>query len=282
MNLSTLKTFLAIVETGSLVRASEHLNVTQSTVTTRLKALETELGQTLIHRNRTPVALTATGLRFKRYAEAMTDLWQQARQETSLPVGVEGMCNLGCHMDLWPSLGQRAFAVFRSRHENAAISAWPGEQTQLDQWLGTGLVDVALSYRVGTHENQVTHTLEPEQLILVSTNPDSPVRFDPGYVYVDGGEEFARRHAASYADASIAQISFGSAVWGLQYILANGGTAYLPERLAQPHLAAGRLHLLAQAPTFSRNVYLITNNARAGEWSWLPEALRQDYSAGNG
>jgi DNA-binding transcriptional LysR family regulator len=47
MNLANLETFLKIVETGSLVRASEALNVTQSTVTARMKSLEDELGQTL-------------------------------------------------------------------------------------------------------------------------------------------------------------------------------------------------------------------------------------------
>jgi DNA-binding transcriptional LysR family regulator len=36
MNLTSLQTFLAILETGSLVRAADKLNVTQSTVTARL------------------------------------------------------------------------------------------------------------------------------------------------------------------------------------------------------------------------------------------------------
>ena len=36
MNIVNLQTFLSIVETGSLVRASEQLNVTQSTVTAPL------------------------------------------------------------------------------------------------------------------------------------------------------------------------------------------------------------------------------------------------------
>ena len=52
MHLAALQTFLAIVETGSLVRASQRLNVTQSTVTARLKGLEAELGQTLLYRQK--------------------------------------------------------------------------------------------------------------------------------------------------------------------------------------------------------------------------------------
>jgi len=50
MNLVTLKTFLAVVQTGNLNKAADLLNVTQSTVTARLDALDTELGQSLLLR----------------------------------------------------------------------------------------------------------------------------------------------------------------------------------------------------------------------------------------
>ena len=71
MNLSELRTFLTIVETGSLVRASHILNVTQSTVTARLKSLEDEIGQTLIIRNKSGATMTAAGVRLHRYADTI-------------------------------------------------------------------------------------------------------------------------------------------------------------------------------------------------------------------
>jgi len=270
MNLAALQTFLAIVETGSLVRASERLNVTQSTVTARLKGLEAELGQTLMHRQKSGVALTSSGFKFRRYAEAMTGMWRQARQETSLPAGIEAVCNMGCQMDLWPGLGRRLLAAIRRDHPGTAVSAWPGEQAELDQWIATGLIDAALTYRPSAHEGRTTHALAPERLVLVSTRAESPLRFDPGYVYVDAGEEFGRRHAEAYADAGTAKISFGSAIFALDYLLDHGGSAYLPERLAGPHLAAGRLHRLPGAPDFERKTYLITNDTAAPAWPWLP------------
>ena len=67
MNLTELRTFLTIIETGSLVRASEQLNVTQSTVTARLKSLEDELGQTLINRQKSGASLTGAGVRLQRF-----------------------------------------------------------------------------------------------------------------------------------------------------------------------------------------------------------------------
>ena len=275
MNLTELRTFLAIVETGSLIRASERLNVTQSTVTARLKGLEAELGQTLLHRQKSGALLTSAGIKFKRYAEAMTELWRQARQETSLPAGVESVCNIGCHIDLWPRLGQRLFTeVFRD-HPTTALSAWPGHQLLLEEWFATGLIEAALTYRPSTRENHTTHRLREERLILVSTNPDAPLRFDPGYVYVDLGEDFGRGHAAAYADASVAKTSFGCAVWALDHLLENGGTAYLPERLAAAHLEAGILHRIVAGPVFARTAFLVTNDATAASWPWLEDLIER-------
>lgn len=273
MNLTILQTFLAIVETGSLVRASERLNVTQSTVTARLKALEDNLGQVLVHRQKTGASLTSSGRKFKRSAEAMLELWQQARQEMSLPKGIEAICRIGCHMDLWPYLGKRLFDELYKERASLALSAWPGEQMELDHWMGTGLVDAALTYRPTAHDNQTVHALAPEKLILVSDRPDSPIRFDPFYVYVDAGEDFGRRHAAAYANADTAKITFGSAVWALDHILEHEGSAYVPEGLAAPHLASGLLYQVAEAPTFTRSIYLITNKTDGADWSWLAKLV---------
>ena len=272
MQLSALQTFLAIVETGSLVRASERLNVTQSTVTARLKTLEDELGQTLLVRQKSGATLTASGLKLKRYAEVMTALWQQAKQETSLPKGIEAVCNIGCDPDLWPLFGERFFSTLRAANPALALSVWPGSGAELSGWLESGVVDVALSWQPGARAGQTVHALPEQDLVLVSTNPDAPLRFDPGYVFVEAGEEFGRNHAAAYADAGVANISFGSPVWGLEFLLREGGTAYLPEGLVEAHLTSGALHRII-APVFQRGAYLITNDAAVAGWEWLTPAI---------
>lgn len=275
MNLAALRTFLAIVETGSLIRASERLNVTQSTVTARLKGLEDELGQSLFVRQRTGARLTAAGARFHRYAATMSDLWTQALQETALPQGIESVCNIGCHTDLWPGLGRRLFEAVRTRAPSVALSAWPGGPSDLDAWLQADLVNVALSFQPYRRDGRTTRPILRERLVLVSTRPEAPARFDPGYVFVDGGEDFGRQHAVAYADADTATVSFGSAVWALEHLLAHGGSAYLPERLAADAEAGGRLFRIAGAPAFSRTVYAITNDAAAAEWPWLEPMIAE-------
>ena len=261
------------METGSLVRASERLHISQSTVTARLKALENELGQSLLQRNKSGIQLTAAGYKFKRYAGVMLDLWRQARQETSLPDSVEIVCNLGCHIDLWPLVGRRALQEIRHRFPAAAFSAWQGQGAQLEQWLKSGLVDVALTYRMNTAEEQAAIRLFEERLVLVSDQDDSPMRFDPDYIFVEAGEEFGRDHAAAYSDAGTAKYSFGCAVWALEHLLDVGGSAYLPEPLVKDYLDQGRLFPVKEAPCFRRVAYLRSGQSSGQSWAWLADLI---------
>ena len=273
MNITVLQTFLTILEAGSLIRASAQLNVTQSTVTARLQTLERELGQTLIKRDKSGVSPTAAGLRLKRYAETMTGLWQQARQDTALSKSMNDICNIGCHVDLWDHLGRRFFSHVREHAPDVAISVWKGSVAEASQWLDDGRTDVSLNYAPGYKAGQAATPLPPDRIVLVSTDPDAPMRFDPGYVYVEAGEEFGRWHAAEYADADIARISFGSSDLGLEHLLEVGGSAYLPDRIVKPLVQMARLHYIAEAPEYERPVYLSVNSEAAGKWPWLAEGL---------
>ncbi len=272
MNLTGLETFLSIVETGSLVRAAEKLHVSQSTITTRLQTLEREVGAPLMVRQKSGVELTPAGRRFQRHAIVMVELWDQATQDVARPGSVDVVCSIGSHVDLWPGPGRAFFNAIRAGHDNAAITVTSGDQAEIERLLRSGLIDVAFTYEVAVHHNQTIRALPVERLLLVSDRMDSPMRFDPKYIYVEGGEDFRRRHAATYSDADTARISFGHASWALDEILTNGGSAYLPERLVTEHLAARRLHLVANAPEFTRNAYVVLSE-RAAEWEWLTPLL---------
>lgn len=277
-------TFLAIVESGNMARASERLNVTQSTVTARLKALEGELGQTLLQRanKNSEVSLTSHGFRFKRYAEAMADLWQQAHRETTLDEGTGAVCDIGCHLDLWSSLGMEMIDGIHHTHPATVVSAWPGNQVLVEQWLRTNLIHAAITYEITVLESQTAHALEDEQLVLYSTRPDSKMAYDGDYVFVDAAHgQFSRLHARAYAHADIAKVSFGSAVWALNYLQRHGGSAYLPTHLATQPLMDGVLYPVLNAPEFSRKRHLVINNAAADNWPWLSELVAQLSMAGN-
>ena len=279
MNLSTIQTFLAIAEVGQLNRAAERLHVTQSTITARLNTLESELGQTLFQRRKSGAELTSAGFRFQRYAQLMMDTWRQARQETALPANIDTSFNLGCHTDLWQGLGSDMFEYLHDHHPEVAISAWSGEQPELDRWLGSGLIDAALGYSPDTRENRRAYRLREDRLVLVSTRQRALMRWDPDYIYVDSGEAFRKSHAATYADGDSPTVTLASSSWACDYLLKKGGSGYLPLRVIEGLLEQGRLFRVSGAAEFSRSVYLVVNRDAVLNWPFLPTILdRAGYS----
>lgn len=269
VNITALQTFLAIVDTGNLVRASQKLNVTQSTVTARLKSLEEELGQQLLNRQKSGTTLTPAGTKLLRYARIMTGLWRQARYETGLPAGLSSVCTFGCDRELWHGPGRAFFDGVVQGHPDMAVSVQQGSGRELEDWLAAGLVDVILTYGASARGNQTVYALPPEELVLYSDREVTSIRADPKYIFVDHGEDYRRAHGETYHDAGIARVSFDSSWWALQFLLQRGGSAYLPRALATSHVTEGRLYELREAPIYSRKKMLVVNDSAAANWDWF-------------
>lgn len=90
-----VEAFLAIIQTGNLKKAAAMLNLTQATVSYRLKTLEQIMGRTLIERNKGShtVTLTTFGRNFVDVAERWrvlkleTDALRSDRPELCLSIG---------------------------------------------------------------------------------------------------------------------------------------------------------------------------------------------------
>ena len=61
MSISKYQVFLKVVSCGTFTKAAEALNFTQSGISHAITSLESELGITLLSRNRGGVVLTADG-----------------------------------------------------------------------------------------------------------------------------------------------------------------------------------------------------------------------------
>lgn len=81
MNIAGIDIFLSIVEHGTISRAADVLFLSQSTVSTRLKVLEEELGTPLIKRKKGQryIELTPYGKAFVPIAERWISLWKDTR-----------------------------------------------------------------------------------------------------------------------------------------------------------------------------------------------------------
>ncbi|WP_279480632.1 LysR substrate-binding domain-containing protein [Aureimonas sp. SK2] len=77
LDLDQLRTFVAIVDTGSFTRAAEEVFKTQSAVSMQVRRLEERLGADLFERNGRAVKLTEDGARLLTYARRMLALSQE-------------------------------------------------------------------------------------------------------------------------------------------------------------------------------------------------------------
>lgn len=276
MNIQLARTFLEVLEAGNLNKAAERLNVTQSTVTMRINALEDALGQRLLVRSKSGVGLTNAGFKFRRYAEMLVQIWHQAQQEIALPEPFEGTLNIGYEADLWDGGVDVWLAWFGRERPEIALQVWAGDGDTQNRWLASGLIDCAVTFGDALKGEFRSEPLFSDRLVLVAREKRPLKDWDPGYIYVDWGETFRRNHALAYPASETSPISFGDGAFALRHILARGGSGHLPLRAVRGHLEARRLHLVPQSPEFDRPVFLARSPFMAGDLAkaaWFEEAV---------
>ncbi len=271
MNLTFLQTFLTVLETGNLNKAAERLNVTQSTVTARLDALEESLGCQLLLRSRKGARMTRAGFELRPHAELLVHGWAQARKAINLPQGYSGLFSFACEFDLWHEAGRRWLYAVRAAHPRLAMEARPGRRTEIAAWLGTGITDAAMTHEPISAPGLASRLCLRQEIVQVTTRGGRGGASDPDYVYVDLGTDFRRQHASAFPNAKTASLTFSVSAWALEHILAHGGSAYLPRDMAEPHLATGALRLVEGAPVFVRALYLVWREVGEVLFPWLKE-----------
>lgn len=168
-------------------------------------------------------------------------------------------------------MGERFVAFLRENCPGVGITAWPGEQHQLDRWLGIGLIDVALCYAPQAREPLAARLLFDDDLIHVSATRRDGAGSD--YVFVDHGDDFRRQHAIAFPMDQTPAVMIASSRWAMDYLFRWGGRGYLPLRIARAHLDAQTLTLVPGAPRFKRRIYAVWNTQVTAAWDWFEAAL---------
>lgn len=81
MNIGHLRTFVAVVETGSFSEAARGLSLSQPAVTQHIKALESDAGATLLDRRYREIGLTEAGASLLPHARTVLAQLEQARAD---------------------------------------------------------------------------------------------------------------------------------------------------------------------------------------------------------
>jgi len=256
MDIDQVRTFLAINAHGSFLEAARQLHLTQSTVSARIRRLEEELGARLFKRNRAGASLSPAGHRFLEYGKRLVLTAAQARDEVGLPERYRASIRVGGRIALWEGFLPQWVGWMRSQATDVVVHSEIGFEEALMRRLIEGTLDIGLMYTPSHSPGLVVEHLFDETLVLVSSRPCDT---GPGedYIYIEWGPGFYAQHAQSYPDIErppqIANIGW----LGIQLILTNGGSCFLPARMAAPFIAAGQLYRVADSPEYSHPAYMV-------------------------
>ncbi len=256
MDIDQARTFLAIAAHGSFLEAAKRLHLTQSTVSARIQNLELDLGATLFVRNRAGASLTPAGRRFLPHAKTLVLTVEQARHDVGLPSRYRASIRIGGRIALWEGFLPRWVGWMRACAPDVSIRSEIGFEDDLMRRLIEGTLDIGLMYTPNHAPGLVVEHLFDETLVLVSTRPNT---LWPGedYVYVEWGPGFYAKHRESYPDlerpAQVVNIGW----LGVQLLLANGGSCFLPIRMARPLIESGRLFQVSNGPEIAHPAYMV-------------------------
>ena len=261
MDITLIRTFLTVAETGSFVGAATRLFVTPSAVSLRVQRLEDTVKRPLFVRSKAGAEITPAGREFEPYAASLMKLWEEARQQVSLPEGYTESLSIGAQYSLWSRLGFTWIDRLRSTVPSLGIRAELGMADRLTRFLMEGIIQMSLSYTPQLRPGLTVESLTEETLVMVAAWPDPKLEDLKGrYVFIDWGPDFVSQHTMSLPEMTNPGLilSLGAAAEG--YILSRRMAGYLPAEHAKPFLDSGELYLVPNAPRFSYPVWVCWRN----------------------
>ncbi len=276
MDVNLARTFLIVAETGSFIHAARKMNLTQSTVSARIKGLEDMLGRPLFERSKSGAELTGAGEQFQKHALALVRIWQRAQLEVGISEQHRDHLAVGAPIAFWDGLLLRWVSWLRSNTPDIAVSASSGLAAVLTQRLLEGTLDLAIMYRPTQPPGLMIEHLFDEELVLVTSVPAPQRRTSADYVFVDWGPDFQQDHAAAYPEYTNPGLNLDLGPAGIDYLLGNACSGYFPARLVRPHITRGRLRQPKRARKFVYPVYVVYPEARNEEaYEPILKSLRQ-------
>jgi DNA-binding transcriptional LysR family regulator len=154
VNLPTtlLRSFVAIVDTGSMLNAAEHVFVTQSALSLQIKRLEELVQQPIFTRDGRRLTLTGAGTTLLGYARRVLALHDEAL--AAIATGdFAGPVRIGMVQDFGDLLLTGLLARFTELHPDAQIFARVAGTAELQTMLDRGQLDLVVGFAAAQDAN---------------------------------------------------------------------------------------------------------------------------------
>lgn len=142
MSISPIGIFIKTVELGSLTKASEELNYTQSGISHTIKTLEKKYGFTLLIRDRSGVRLTSAGEELLPYMQAAWNS-QAILEEKVLAMNrlESGLIRIGTFTSVSSQWLPGIIQKFKKEFPKVHFELLHGNNQEIEDWIAIGRLD---------------------------------------------------------------------------------------------------------------------------------------------
>lgn len=280
MDIDLLKTFLELNRSRHFGRAAENLCISQSAVSARIKQLEDSIGSPLFTRDRNNIQLTAVGEKLVRHADSIVMAWGRIKQDVILQGDLTNSLVIAGVPSLWDIFLQNWLSKMAGAFVNTAIHAEVLSQEQMHRQLLDGSVELGFGFESPQLSPLQVEEIMKFELIMVASRPGLTAAdaIGDGYILVNWGTSFATSHVRLFPDAPAARLRVGVGRLAHEFLLQQGGSAYIAEPMVRADIAANRLYRVDDAPVIHRTAYAI-HNARDDKLGMIDSAIRLARSA---
>ncbi|TRZ40208.1 LysR family transcriptional regulator [Niallia circulans] len=167
MSLARYEVFNTVVELGSLTKAAEALNLTQSAVSYSIANLEAEFGFPLLIRSRSGITLTSNGQRILKSVRTVLHWDEKLKQEAASIKGLEvGTIRIGAFTSVCIQWLPRLLKNFKQEYPLIEIKIFQGGYQDVEEWITNGVIDFGFT-TLPTADNFETIPLKKDRILCI-------------------------------------------------------------------------------------------------------------------
>jgi len=169
MEIDQLKAFLTLAQTKNFSKAAETLHLVQSTVSTRIRSLESSLGRPLFLRDNRHVELTPAGQALMPYAERILNLVNDGAEEVGAMGLFEDKISVGATDSLWRHLVKPVLFDFITQYKNFSLLTKTGHSWEVVQHLLDDVIQLGFVYHPPRVAGVKVFTFYEDDILLVAS-----------------------------------------------------------------------------------------------------------------
>ncbi|WP_425644399.1 LysR family transcriptional regulator [Agrobacterium leguminum] len=183
MDIRQLAYFVRVAELGSFSRASAFLHIAQPALSRQVRNLEAELKEALLVRNGRGVELTEAGERLLDNARGILRQIERTYEDIeNSRTGKSGKVGIGLPATISTAIATALIRRLREELSDAQVTLVHGRSNQLQEWIMSGRLDMAIMYDAPSSPILEIHELVDENLYLIGREgafkDDKPVHLE--------------------------------------------------------------------------------------------------------